>query len=339
MFSIIFHRISVLAPLYGLSGSIDIYTMLNNTTFSPTQSFLATSGDDSKTAHVYFSTSIVIAVLSPVAVVANTLILAAIWKKNFSRTPFHILLSGLALTDLCTGLISQPLYAATFLMYSINSTVVHKAPMQLVKTIRTIGESGAVIFITMTILTIAVMSIERWLYMSRRSQITLRRGCFTVIVLLLFPISTVVFRILENVDEAYGRTMRLIFITQMLFCYLITCFAHFKVYQIIRRHQQQVQANTTSQSFGESAIDLAKYKKSIATMIYILLLFSFCFLPYIVSSMMYFGLSRKTLETYSTFRVSVVFLFLSSSLNPALYLWRMRDIRNGVKHLFDCLIF
>ena len=312
--------------------------MLNNTTFSPKQSFLATSGDDSKTAHVYFSTSIVIAVLSPVAVVANALILAAIWKKDFSRTPFHILLSGLALTDLCTGLIAQPLYAATFLMYSINSTVMHKAPI-LVTTIRTIGESGAVIFITMTILSIAVMSIERWLYMSRRSQITLRRGCFTVIVLLLFPIPTVVFRSLENVDEAYGRTMRLIFITQMLFCYIITSSAHFKVYQIIRRHQQQVQTNTTSQSFGESAIDLAKYKKSIATMIYILLLFSFCFLPYIVSSMMYFGLSRKTLETYSAYRVSVVLLFLSSSLNPALYLWRMRDIRNGVKHLFDCLIF
>ena len=74
-------------------------------------------------------------------------------------------------------------------------------------------------------------------------------------------------------------------------------------------------------------------------MIYILLLFSICFVPYIISTVMYYGVSRMTLETYFSFRVSVVFLFLSSSLNPALYIWRMRDIRHGVKQLRDCFVF
>ena len=32
--------------------------------------------------------------------------------------------------------------------------------------------------------------------------------------------------------------------------------------------------------------------------------------------------------------VSMVFLFLSSSLSPGLYFWRMNDVRNGVKQLF-----
>ena len=63
--------------------------------------------------------SIIIVVFSPVAVVGNALILTAIWKKTFQRTPFHILLSGLSVTDLCTGLITQPFDAAgSFLDYT-----------------------------------------------------------------------------------------------------------------------------------------------------------------------------------------------------------------------------
>ncbi len=41
----------------------------------------------------------------------------------------------------------------------------------------------------------------------------------------------------------------------VLTCYLITSFAYFKVYRIIRHHQQQVQASETSQNFGQPAID------------------------------------------------------------------------------------
>lgn len=312
--------------------------MTNNTTLSCEErlvSLTTSNDDDFITKQVSLSTSIIVAALSPVAVVANLLILAAIWKRNFLRTPFHILLSGLAFNDLCTGLIAQPLYAATLLIYSISSTVICQTPV-LVITIRTIGESAAVAFITMTILTIAVMSIERWLHMSRRSLITWHSGCLTVLIVLLFGIPMVVVRILEN---NHGRTTRLLFIAQILFCYLITIYAHFKVYQIIRLHKHQVRASTTCHSFGQPAIDLAKYKKSIATMIYILLLFSICFVPYIISTVMYYGVSRMTLETYFSFRVSVVFLFLSSSLNPALYIWRMRDIRHGVKQLRDCFVF
>ena len=66
---------------------------------------------------IFASSIIIIIILCPVAVVGNALILAAIWKKMFQRTPLHVLLSGLAITDLCTGLIAQPLMAAPYLLY------------------------------------------------------------------------------------------------------------------------------------------------------------------------------------------------------------------------------
>ncbi len=227
--------------------------MFRNTNFSPRQnvSTPCNSVDDSSPedeSHYYnlvFSTSVIIAVLSPVAVAGNGLILVAIWKKTFVKTPFHILLSGLVLTDLCTGLMFTAFYRT----------------------------------------------------------------------------------------KTYGKHIYIMTMTLMLSCYLTTSFAYFKVYRIIRRHQQQVQAKETSLNFGRQAVDLAKYKKSVASMLYIVVLFSFCFIPFIVSSGVFINVPI-TFETVVAIRLSEVFLYLSSSLNPGLFVWRMNDIRTGVKQLF-----
>jgi len=58
------------------------------------------------------STSVVIALLSPVAVVGNVLVIAAIWRNPSLRTPSYILLCGLAFTDLFTGLVTEPFFVA-----------------------------------------------------------------------------------------------------------------------------------------------------------------------------------------------------------------------------------
>ena len=249
------------------------------------------------------------------------------------RTPFHILLSGLALTDLCTGLISQPFFAAAYFTYFASQGFdCHK--LKLALTMRTIGACSALYFIACTILLLTLLSIERWLHMSRRSLLTSRRGqYFTVVLLLLTPIPVVVFRVLATNNQKYGNKMSIAIVAITLFCYLTTSFAYFKVYRIIRHHQQQVQANEASQIFGRQAINLAKYKKSIATIIYVLLLFTVCFLPYVVSSGIYISL-RFSPEILVADRVTMVALFLSPALNPGLYLWRMNDIRNGVRQVF-----
>ena len=59
---------------------------------------------------------VVNALFSFFAVATNTLILAIIWKNSSFRTPSYILLAGLAATDFASGLITQPLYAAYFLV-------------------------------------------------------------------------------------------------------------------------------------------------------------------------------------------------------------------------------
>ena len=64
--------------------------------------------------------SIVFIVLSSVAIVANSLILVAIWKGRSERTWFHIFLGGLALCDFCTGLLVQPFLGGGSLLFFVN---------------------------------------------------------------------------------------------------------------------------------------------------------------------------------------------------------------------------
>lgn len=85
--------------------------MCNNNTTSLPQSLSFAS------CHLDITISTLIAVLSVIAVLENLLVLTAIWKKNFSRTSFLIIFSGLALTDLCTGLIAQPVYITSTIVY------------------------------------------------------------------------------------------------------------------------------------------------------------------------------------------------------------------------------
>ena len=289
---------------------------------------------DSAGNELTFSTAVVIALLSVPAVAGNALILATIWRRTFLRTSFHSLLSGLAVTDLLTGLISQPLYASSHLINGQNAAVKLDNP-EVVSVLGIIAGFSTYLFINITLATMTVMSIERWLHMSRRSSTTSHRRYYAAMVILLSPIPSLIVYILTLRELAFRYTLCKITIAKFSFCYLIISFAYFKVYQIIRRHQLQTQATVISQNFDQPAIDLAKYKKSVATMLYIFLLLSMCFLPFFVSSVLSLLITGEVKE--SSIDLSMVLVFLSSSLNPGLYLWRMRDIRIGLKQLLASL--
>ena len=271
---------------------------------------------------ILVASHVIIALLSPVAVVGNAVVLTAIWKRSFQRTPFHILLSVLAFTDLCTGM-------ATLLM---------SIPYLLLHTFETVSQTGISIeayLVSLTILVITLMSIERWLHMTHRSLLTSRRGYLTAVISLLVPIPLVTLQVFNFIEERLVLEANAISGVYMLSCYLATSVDYFKVFRIIRQHQHQIQGNQSRQNFGRPAIDLAKYKKSIFSILYILALFSLCILPFIVSFFLLVLLGEE-IGMWAPYHVSLVFLFSASCLNPGLYIWRMKDVRDGVKKLCCC---
>ena len=114
-----------------------------------------------------FVSSVLIVALSPVAVAGNSLILAAIWKKDFARTWFHVLLSGLALSDFCPGPVVQPTLDVDFLLIVARPRLVMNKdlPVHIIST----GFPLTSFLCTVALLLITALSIERWLLTGRRS--------------------------------------------------------------------------------------------------------------------------------------------------------------------------
>ena len=274
--------------------------------------------------------SIVIAVLSPITVTGNVLIVAVIWRNRTLRTPFYMFLCGLALTDLSTGLITQPFYVSSqFICSEGPQEIEGRQTFLFLARVVTGGFGSYLIYETVLILT--CMSIERWLQMKRRFLVIQRRARFIVAGIVLVPIPISVFRALNILTGSYEHVLTVTF-ALLLLCVIAISTSSFKVFQIIRSHQQQVQARETPQISGQPAINLAKYKKSVFSILYIVLLFYISYAPFIV----FFGIYRS-LRDHSVVELAYVMsltsVFLSSSLNPLIYIWRMNDIRNGVKQL------
>ena len=306
----------------------------NTTNFFHFQPSLNTSDSDSVTTKEHNFASdrvnlpllILIAALVPVAVVANGLVLAAIWRKPSFRTPSYFLLAGLAFTDFCTGLISQPLWTASELSRYLapdqfNISDKSKLP-KFYSITRSIGDGCAKYFYQVTVLLITVMSIERWLHMTRRSVLTVRRVSFIVMMLSLLMLPLLVF--------PYGRGSNFIIILLVPCCVIVTSIAYFKVFRIIRRHQLQIQANAMSQNHVRPVINFVKYKKSVVTILIILVVFYITYLPVIITISLLWVVLQNPIVKELILHVSILLGYLSSSLNPLIFMWRMKDIRDEI---------
>ena len=123
------------------------------------------------------------------------------------------------------------------------------------------------------------------------------------------------------------KAVIVIFVLCTTLCFVPRAFAYYKVYRIIRQHKNQIQNN-------ENVIDMEKYEKSVFTILYILALFLFSYVPYVC-----FLLVVNILEIFGTksssaaFNVCGAIVFFSSFVNPLLYYWRIKDIRQSVESI------
>ena len=279
---------------------------------------------------VAVTTCTVNGIMSPVAVVGNALILMAIWKNQSLRTTSYILLGGLAITDLLTGLIVLPFLVASTVI-EVNNQLT--TSLCLLTGIFLHGISSYLSLVSIFVMTF--MSIDRWLHMKRNSMITVKRVYKAYFVMYLLPIPLIAFRLVQSPDGCVFLRSDVAEGIVVLLCLLITAFFYFKVFQIIRLHQNQIHVNQQTHNFGQPAIDIAKYKRSVITILYILGLFAICYLPsalFLIVILFYPNFQFKV-EVIKVTRILTSLYFLLLALNPLLYCWRMRDLRSKVTQL------
>ena len=117
-------------------------------------------------------------------------------------------------------------------------------------------------------------------------------------------------------------------------CCLLTSLCYVSIYRGLRHHVAHIQQQMNSN--GSTAFNVGQYRRTVNNMLWINGFLFVCYLPYLASllTILAIGLSDTT-RFVLHFSASVI--FLNSSLNPILYCWKIKELRENVIALLPCL--
>ena len=259
--------------------------------------------------------------LSITAALGNALILIALKNVSSIHPPTKLLFRCLAVTDLCVGLITQPLYATYIISYIVKMNV------NVLYYVFEVYGASAFILCGVSVLTSTAISVDRLLALllglRYRHVVTLKRVRVVITCLCLITASIGCLRVWRGDIAIMGAPVIIIFcLVSSIFCYTRI---HFKL-----RHQQaQVQNNVPhAQQNGEGIpLNIARYKKTVSSIMWVQLALVACYVPWgIMAVLALNGIQREV-----AWRATETLVFLNSSLNPILYCWKITEVKQAVK--------
>ena len=264
--------------------------------------------------------------LAITASLGNTLILIALHKVTSIYPPTKLLFRCLAVTDLLVGLISQPLYVT--ILFPRFTTWNENVAIDLA--------DGFFFRLlpAVSLLTSAAISVDRLLALllglRYRHTVTLRRVWVVIVCIWLISALPATGDIFFEYPKLYDIAFWL-FSALITFSLLVSVFSYAKIFKTLRYRQVQVHCNTQQKqrpNGGGNQLNIARYKKTVYSIAWVQLALLICYLPYILIG--WFGDSTEIDILGELF---VTLIYLNSSLNPALYCWRIRDVRQEVKNI------
>ena len=244
--------------------------------------------------------------------------------------PTKLLFRCLAVTDLLVGLISQPLYVTILFarFTTLNGNVV----------VAVTRADGFFFFLlpAVSTLTSAAISVDRLLALllglRYRQIVTLRR--VWVVIACFWLISAL--EATGDISFEYPIASWL-FYSLLKFSLFISVFSYAKIFKTLRYRQVHVHGNTQQgqRPNGKgNQLNIARYKKTVYSIAWVQLALFICYFP--LNLMVFLRLLGKlpfSTEISILWELFVTLLYLNSSLNPALYCWRVRDVRQEVKNM------
>ena len=267
--------------------------------------------------------------LSITATLGNALILVALRNVSSIHSPTKLLFRCLAVTDLCVGLICQPLYVVYFIIGNFTLELEY------------LYHFFYSVLLAVSPLTSAAISVDRLLALllglRYRDVVTLRRVRVVIACVWFIAVSNATLLWVDFIqfsDKVYLASWWT-YLALIMVSIIISLFSYIKIFFTLRHQQAQVHGHVQPEQSSRvrSVLNIARYKKTVYSVAWIQFAMLACYGPYIVMVFLrYFGNVGYSTEVGVAFRVSVCLFFLNSSLNPVLYCWRIKDVRQEVKN-------
>ena len=262
--------------------------------------------------------------LSVIATIGNLLILVALRKVTSINSPTKLLFQCLAASDLCVGLIQQPLFVAVLLRDFASPT----ASYYLTKVYAGLGY----ILCGVSLMTAATISIDRLLALilglSYKLTVTVKRVRKVVIIVWLGSFSVGFSRWIDLRLIAYGSSL-----VVTLFSIFASAFSFTKIVLKLRQQQGQVEQRVEPEQVngGEIPLNIARYKKMVYSVAWLQMALTVCYMPII--SFLLLAVVTQRFGNAFLYRSAITVVFLNSSINPILYCWRIREVKREVKNI------
>ena len=195
------------------------------------------------------------------------------------------------------------------------------------------------VLFTVSPLTSAAISVDRLLALllglRYRHVVTLRRVRVVMACVWFIAVSNASLRLVNVIQFKYkvlSACSFWTFIALIMVSIIVSLFSYIKIFFTFRHQQAQVRDHVQPEQSSRvrSVLNIARYKKTVYTVAWIQFAMLACYGPYIVMAFLWnFGIID-----YSKIADEVFFclVFLNSSLNPVLYCWRIKDVRQKVKN-------
>ncbi|XP_022810109.1 melanocyte-stimulating hormone receptor-like [Stylophora pistillata] len=261
-------------------------------------------------------------ILSLTAFLGYSLILVALHKESSLHPPSKLLYSCLAITDLLVGLITQPLYA----IHRMSTAFEHWNLCRY---------TGGAVSVTsyalcgVSFLTMTAISVDRLLALllglSYKQIVTLKRSYIFLAVVWVSSGAVALCYILDHPISLWY----MYFMTPS--CLVILLVSYSKIFRTLSHHQAQVQDNVQQQASQTNTLNIARYRKALHSALWVLSALVVCSTP---SYLLEIVKNRK--KTFSSDlvvirEIALTLLYFNSTLNPFLYCWKIREVRQAVQ--------
>ena len=261
--------------------------------------------------------------LSLAAFLGNSLILVALRKESSLHPPSKLLLRYLATTDLCVGLIVEPLYV-TLLVTVVNEH------WNICRYVAHAASITAYFLCGVSLVTMAAISVDRLLALLLGLRyslvVTLKRVYLITITLFVLSIASSTSRLFLNPFVASWFDMVVV-----LLCLGTSICSYTKIFFTLIHHQNQVQ-DRVQQPNQTNQLNIARYRKAVFTALWLQVMLVVCYLPYFILVSLLSHVKPYLIVSLA-WTYTTTLIFLNSSLNPILYCWKIDAVKQEVKDI------
>ena len=274
-------------------------------------------------------------VFSVVATLGNLLVIRALWKASSIPDNLKKLFLSLAFSDLAVGLFGHPMFAVVIAVMLKMAANGNNNFDFLCPAICTVVYFSLFMLACASFFTVTAIAVDRLLALSLHLRyqelITSKRVIISLVCLwLASSVAASVFIILPN----HNNTA--VSVTGFLGLFVTTA-AYIYIYKVVRYHRRQIRNQRQLPNARAMELKVLRERKSICNAFLVYVIFLAFHLPNFCTVILLFTDKLNTSFLVAN-RATVFLVLLNSSLNPALYCWRYRELREIAKNVIKKLL-